>query len=344
MNQYFIVFVVICVVCIIQEMRKPGTRIPLWVMILFAVLIGIRAEGVDQDYTSYITAISNISGFTKEPTFSLIVKIANTYFGKYNVVGVFCIYSFLSIFLSFSAFNKYSISPLISLIVFFSTYMVLEEFNAIRAGVASGFIVLSIDSWGKKDWKTFIYFLCAILFHYSYLIILPVYFLVSNDEKKRIIFLLLVPLAYLFYYTIDFSSIIPFVNSLLGTERMDIDYQASLLNVFSTIIIFRIAFCYYLWIKRDVFSAISPYYYIFLKLYTIGIFIAIALASMPMINMRLMYIFLCFELFLFPVFIKGHRNKVIPMTITISYCIFSLYIYIIQGEYLLEYSINTVFQ
>lgn len=344
MNQYLIIFVIICVVCILQEKRNPGTRIPFWVMILFAVLIGIRADGVDQDYTSYLTAINNISGFTKEPTFSLIAKIANTYFGKYNVVGVFCIYSFLSIFLTFTALNKYSIAPLISLTVFFSTYMVLEEFNAIRAGVASGFILLSIDNWGKKDWRTFIYFLCAILFHYSYLIILPVYFLVGNNEKKRVMFLLLVPLAYLVYYTIDFSSIIPFVNSLLGSARMDADYEAALLNVFSTIIIIRIVFCYYLWIKRNVFSVISPYYYMFLKLYTIGLFIAIALASIPMINMRLMYIFLCFELFLFPIFIKGHRNKVIPMIITISYCIFSLYIYVIQGEYLLEYSINTVFQ
>ena len=342
MNQYFIIFIILSTICFFQEKRNPHTKIPIWVMFIFAVLIGIRAEDIDLDYVSYLNAINDLSDYTKEPSFALIAKIANTYLGKFNAVGVFCVYSFMSIFMTFTAFNRFSVAPLISLVVFFSSFMILEECNAIRAGVATGFILLSMDYWKNKDLRTFIFIFCAVLFHYSYLILVPVFFLVDSTDKKMKYFLFSIPLAYVIYYTIDFSFIAPYVNILLGSKRVDINYQANLLNVFSTIIIFRILFFYYLYFRRSLFASVSPYFYIFLKLYAIGLFIVIAFANIPMLNMRLMNIFLCVELFLFPIFIKGHSKSAVPLSISICYCIFSLYIYVIKGEYLLDYSINAV--
>jgi len=189
--------------------RKLLSNFLFWTTALILILIaGLRPIGLDRDSISYATFLqttTEINFLDKEPFFWIIKWFNDTFlFG--NIHTFFLIFAALSISIKFLAIKRLSKLPWLSLIVYLSLYFILHEMTQIRVGVATGFFLLSIpDIYNRNFGKFIIKASFASLFHYSAIIMIPLYFL--NPKKVNIIYLLL-PIVGLILACVNLSKII----------------------------------------------------------------------------------------------------------------------------------------
>lgn len=166
----------------------------LFVFLLLFIFPATRKVGVDRDSESYASNIntaieenfSNSITGAREPTFFLIVYIANLLFSD-AVRGTFVIYAFIAVFLKLKGINRYSDNFILSLILYISFFYILQEFNTIRSGIATGIFLVSYDDIKRKKLSRFlIKILIATLFHYSSIVLLIFYFVNVPCIKKNL--------------------------------------------------------------------------------------------------------------------------------------------------------------
>ncbi len=162
-------------------------------LVLFAAL---RPFGIDHDSINYSQSIQeclstkckNIDLHRFEPSFYMIIMLSNLLFADVSR-GVLVIYAVLGVLLKAFAIQKYLGRSFFSLLVYLCLFYVIHEYTQIRAGVAIGIFLLSIgDIAQRKPAAYFIKTLFAILFHYSAIIMIPLYFV-----HKRNYFYLFLP-------------------------------------------------------------------------------------------------------------------------------------------------------
>ena len=160
--------------------------------------------GVTPDYAPYIRSFdwarlaswSDVfpNRFSWEPGFMVLVFLLAKTFAANSLV-------FLSIVLVASSFKLgllYRIcSPvayLLAMVLFFFKFFPLLDYNQLRAAIAIGFLMLVYYEWVWKDnlWFAILFSLCAVLFHYSALALLPFVFLVKHrgflERSKTLVF------------------------------------------------------------------------------------------------------------------------------------------------------------
>jgi hypothetical protein len=192
------IFVIIAMIAIFP----PNTKL---VYNLFFILCGIllmviaafRGDG-DSDYSGYIEMFNRQDFFVVEPTFTLISYIVRTFLGG-NVIYLFIIYAILGVTIKLFAIKQLSELWFLSVVIYVSNFFILHEMTQIRAGVASAFLLLCVKPIYERNGKMFLLFTTiACLFHYSAIIILPLWFLTTNPKKTWL--LLSVPISYSFFF------------------------------------------------------------------------------------------------------------------------------------------------
>ncbi len=134
--------------------------------------------------------VYNFNFYDKEPSFYLIALISHWLLGD-AVRGTLAIYALLGVALKTIGIYKLSRIPFLSLIFYISSNYFLQEFGQIRVGVASAIFLLAIPDIANKNYKEYlIKTIIAVLFHYSAIIMLPLYLLL-NITSRRLIYILL---------------------------------------------------------------------------------------------------------------------------------------------------------
>lgn len=156
----------------------------------------LRGEGVGSDYFSYYYIYRDKENI--ELGFSLLAELIKTCKGNFSVfLGiVFCISFSLKIFV----FNKMSLYPLISLMIYLGFWFLTYDMNGIRQGVALGFTGLAAYfAWRGNFVKYWMSCGCALLFHYSSLVFIPFIFLIHNKCSLKIA-LFILSISFLFAF------------------------------------------------------------------------------------------------------------------------------------------------
>ncbi len=193
---YLFLFYVLSFFAIIEVNTKfdSQNRVFNVIIIVLMFFIGFR-DGLGADYYRYEAIINAISrnkilisddiGFCM---FAFVLKELN--FSTEIVFFVFAILFCLCIrkFILDKVQYRY-----VSLIVFFSLYMIPISFNAMAQGIATGIMLYSFRYFeGKNTKKILLFFGIASMFHFiGY--ILPILYLIyifSDTDRKRICFLL----------------------------------------------------------------------------------------------------------------------------------------------------------
>lgn len=314
----------------------------LWFVLFF--LAAFRAEGVDNDYANYLMTIKDKWGIT-EPSFYMISYVCYDLLGSTKLV--FVVYALLSVSLLFLSLKKLTPFFFLSLAIYFSTSYVVHDLNAIRAGVAVGFTFFAINYWiENKIWKTFFFLALATFFHISFAMFFIFYFLLKDNKKYLTFFTLLVPIAYVIYFIkIDALSLllmipIPQVQSMaLAYNEWNKDL-VSTVNVFSVLVLIKLLIFITLTIFKEPLSNKFKGFYLYYKMYSLGLFMLIFLAALPGAAFRVSDMLWISECVLLPMLVVLINPRWVVTILIIFLCLFMVWLNYVQSDFVRPYKFN----
>lgn len=203
---------------------KSEKALSIFFLLLFFFILFIfpatRQIGIDRDSGSYAqnakeaidNNFSNVITGSREPTFFLIVYIAKLIFPD-PIRGTFVIYAFLGVLLKCIGICKLSCDKYLSFVLYIAFFYILQEFNTIRSGIATGIFLLSYEDLCNKDLKKFLFkILIATFFHYSSIVLVIFYLVNVPFIKKHLNFFLvlgiLMDVLHLNIYVLRFIALI----------------------------------------------------------------------------------------------------------------------------------------
>ena len=313
--------------------KKLLSNIFYWSAAVFLILIaGFRTIGLDRDSLNYVTyyqSANKIDLLDKEPAF-WIIKFVNDILFKGDIRTFFFIFATLGVSIKFFAIKKLSKKPWISVIAYISLYYILHEMTQIRAGVAAGIFLLAIPDIYNKNLKNYLLkTLIAVSFHYSAIIMLPLYFF--NPKNIKIIYFSL-PVLGLFFALSKLSStflINKIVNILPEFLRYKINIYFSLLNngIHSEINIFNIYYTSLLILLIFIFYILyilkiklkGFYDIIYVKILIFSLFVFYFFSFIPVFSFRISEFLDVVLIFLIPNLYLYFKQKKIILSFIISY-------------------------
>lgn len=300
----------------LQNKRVESVLFGIVGFVLF-LTAGLRPSTSVPDYDvyeeMYVSVVnSGQVSFLVEPSFSVISLFVDRVFGQ--PVFLFLIYAALGVWLKFSAIKTLSKLWFLSLVLYFSTFFLLQEMVQIRAGIATGLILLSIKPLYERKLRPFLLIMIfAVLFHYSAIAALPLWFL---PRQRRYHWFLwgIVPLGCILYLAnvnlLNFVFPFPAIQARLQNS---VDQQAAgvfdSVSVFGVAQIMRMALYYLLLCYHSRLVACNRYATLLLYIYAIGLFVIPAFGMVPVISVRLGDLFIAVEIILIPMLyyiIKPH--------------------------------------
>lgn len=311
---FFLVFFVLWVnVIFIQKTKFKDSFFVLSGVLLF-LIAGFRSDDVTNDYTGYVDYYNDIidDSFSRvEPSFIYLSKLINHTF--HDVLYLFIVYAFLGIYFKYIAISSLSQYKMHSVFIYFCSFFLILEMTQIRAGVATGLLLLCIKPIKERKIFTFLFFaLLAFFFHFSALIILLFYFLNSSDINRKVYFAL-IPLGYLIYF---FNINLFFFLDFLKIDLIQMKFESystydSDINLFNYLYLSRILLASFLLWKIKLIKEKNEYAILLIKIYFIALFVFSAFASIPGISTRVSELLLIVEIILTPCLLYVFRNKAV---------------------------------
>lgn len=308
----FIITIGIALLAIFEDYLKPNK----WAIYFLTgfILIGlatIRPIGIDKDSENYEYFFENfddpILAIGVEMSYLWISQI--THYFSDNFHNLLFIYALIGIASKFYAISKLSHLLFFPLLFYVSNYYIIHEITQIRAGIASGFFMISIYFLASSmRIKAFIFMLLALFFHYSSLVLLPLLFL-SNKRMPfyyRLILFCIIPLCYTFYFLhIDLltSIPIPYIAHKIEayqklTEHGLNDYD--LINVFNLVFLVKVFIFAYIVYFYDTILEYNKSITLLLKIQFLSICTFIMFSSLPVVSFRVSELYGVTEILLFP--------------------------------------------
>lgn len=156
-------------------------------LVLFA---GTKELGVDRDSFNYLQMYElfqeyfDALKFGIEPGISIIGVLLRK-IGFNEVYDLFFVFALIGVSLKIQAIIKYSPIPLLSIFLYYCFMFFKQDFTQIRAAVATGVFLWSIDDiLDKRFIKYALKILLASCFHSSAIVYLPIYFINTNSINK----------------------------------------------------------------------------------------------------------------------------------------------------------------
>jgi len=315
-----LIFILFIIASLLSIFKVEGAFKHVSYIIMAVVLIlmaAFRGKGVDNDYGLYTDAFDTTRQYhiDIEITFVWISQFVRTFLFN-NIIYLFLIYAALGVSLKFIAIKQLTNLWFLSILIYIANFYMLHELTQIRAGVASGLLLLSIKPLYERNIKQFILFaLAAVLFHSSALIIFLFWFF---DVKKinKIVFMSLIPLAYILNIvgvhltTLIYLIPIPLIQVKFEAYNLILSNgEMTTINIYSVFTIIRIFICLFLTWKVELITKSNKYVIILLKIYILSCCLFVLLSDSPTIAFRLSELLEVVEIILIPVLIYGFSGK-----------------------------------
>ena len=333
LTQYAIWTVIIVGIVMTMITPKKTERIisqHWWIITLVVlVIIAICRPSKMADYSSYVRIVQEFDTARYEPATILINYIVHL--STIPVFLFFLIYAFFGIGLKLYAIK--SISPLFfgGVIVYLSNFYVLHDLIQIRAAVASGCILIMIKHSVEREAKKFvIYYMLAVLFHYSALIGGIIWFLNSNNTRRWWYMFALFACYYIGRHLQNVAqSVIPFLAVIFSdnSAALQVGEDDTFLMQIK-----QICICAAFWLFSNRLKE-NPVSIISLKLYTIGICFGWLFSEFSTLAMRTADMLIISEIILIPSIIHICRNQLLSRLLVVLYVIYTFRGVIISPDY-----------
>lgn len=334
-------FLIIAIPALFFSVEISENKIIIFLNFAFLLIIfaGFRDGNSVRDYLNYIQLFKYPDEYI-EPTFNIISYIVKLLFYG-NVVYLFLIYSFLGVSLKFYAIKQLSPFFFLSVIIYLSHYYILHDLTQIRVGVASGFLLMCIKPLYERNFKLFFTFLfIAILFHYSAIVLLPLWF-INKDNLNKFYYYLLIPMGIIIYIlkiNLILELPIPILQEKIAIykelQEFDVD-GFNEINVFNSLYILRCLIYYFLLYYSNNIIHSNKYFIILIKIYAFSLFSLPAFSVMPVIAFRIGELFGIVEVILMPMIFYTIKEKLFPKFVVVSISFAILLFNIFYNEYIL---------
>lgn len=203
---------IIFLIAAIQENRKHNSnRFLLAFVVVLVVLAATRNYATYPDFIGYtgyeqsfirfsdysIKAIINDAYASKDPVYHIIASL----FGKlgFSFRAWICIVAIFSIGTIYGYIKKYSNKAYFSLLIYVSLGYCYFTLCGLRQTIAISFCILAYEmAKEKKLWKYFSFTCIGTLFHATALVMLPAYYIISNEKAYKKYAAIVIPIALLF--------------------------------------------------------------------------------------------------------------------------------------------------
>lgn len=318
---------------------NPSKRKFFFFFIGLVLFIAAGAREGWADYDNYVKGFGYVlNGFygTMEPSFVLITYVVNFFIG--NVLGLFFVYAFIGVSVKFLAIKQLTQLWFFSILIYLSNFYILHDLIQIRAGIASALLLLSIKPIYERNFKKFLFlFILAFLFHYSSLVILPLWFLFKKPPK--ILLYSIIPIGYVLYL-LNINLIMSLIPIPAIKHKLEL-YQEVLaqgrqneINVFNLVFLMKICLYYVLLFKMDLINKKNKYFNYLIQIFALSLFSFPAFATMPVVAFRISELFGIVEVIIIPFLYYAFKPQSISKMIVISVGLSFFYISIFYSKYL----------
>ncbi|MGL4364087.1 MAG: EpsG family protein [Bacteroidales bacterium] len=305
-----IIFFLFAAFAVVLPANTRNTKLYWGMGFIMFLLAAFRDGATVNDYAAYVEMF-NQSITNVELSFFLITKFIKTF--SANSIWLFVVYALLGVYLKLRAIKAFSEFWLFSILIYFSYFFILHELTQIRVGVATGFFLFAVKAIYDRNLKFFLVFVgLASFFHYSAIIILPLWFL-SQKKINLLFYALLIPSAYLFYFlNINLVELvienIPFqyiqdkysIYKLFQQEKIG---GFEKINVFGKVFLVKYLLYYLLLWKNKFIASQNKYALLLMKVWGIGLALFVFLATMPVFAFRVSEILSVVEFITIPFFL-----------------------------------------
>lgn len=335
---YFIFFFIVLTLFISRLLRVQENYLLFFIAVVLILVAGLRPIGVDMDSLTYeevFNAVGSPVSYFKdyqynsfyEPAYYLFPSIITNYFGL-NITWVFLLFAILGVSLKFIAIPRLTDFTFLSIAVYFSHFFLLHELTQIRAGVASGILLLCIIEIEKRNFLRFVILMfIGLLFHYSIIIFLPFYFLSTKKFNKKIYLALLYVPFILHFLKIDVITILQTFR--LGVISDKIQLYNDLLdlgvfneiNVFNSVFLIQVFLCSVFIIKSDLLYKNNKYALLLLKIYCFATASLVIFSNIPVIAIRISELLYIVQIILLPFLIYIVRPRSVALLFIIVFAL-----------------------
>lgn len=334
-------FVVISLFAFLEEKFSPKVvNIFFCVLVLvMALFAGLRPDNIDHDYDTYVSMYNNGEDFTTEITFTLIADFIRNVVD--NVTFLFLLYALVSLTLKGIVIRRLSNLCFLALLMYFSTSYILHDFNQIRAGVATGFMLLGIPYLNAgKRWFYVLFVILATLFHYSAFILIFLCFMDYKPMKpwQYAFYGMIIPFCYLAYFLhINVFYMIPipyFEEKMEAYENLQHTAEAYDVNVFNLLLLTKIVIVYFLFFYARLIEKHNQYFPVLLKIEVLSIGAFVLFTEVPIVSFRINELLGVVEIVLFPMLFYAFNPKWVANVIVVLMAFILMMIYLFYNKFL----------
>ncbi len=334
-------FFFLAVVLSYCNFHSPNKRLRVFILLGIGLILVVTFRDGTQlrDYQSYIDylKVSDFETSSLEPTFFAIKWISGIY-PEYQVLLFFFLYAVFGVTTKLIAIKQLTEFWFVALAVYISYYFMLHDLTQIRAGVASGFLLLCIKPLYERNGKRFLLFaLAASLFHYSAIIIFPLWFLPTKGFKKGF-WLSLIPITYILYFThldiISFASHIP----ISGVQEKLAAYQRitelglgnwDVFDPFGITYLTKVFISYFIILNINKLQNHNKYTYILTEIYILSLSVSLLFGNVPGIAARIKHLLAIVEIVLLPsityIGVPRFVSKAIPIAFSLVVMVWTVF-------------------
>lgn len=295
----------------------------LFIVILLILLAGLRKEGIDNDYLNYKWMYETDIRIA-EPSFLLISYIFKYVIGT-SYAAVVLLYAFLSLLPKYRAIKCGATYCYLSLLVLISDLFLLQDCTQIRAAVAVGIFLVSMNYlYNRNIGKYLLCCLLALFFHTSSLLMLPLLFLNPKKINKHWWYtLLLLSFSMAFFKLNPIKLLLYLPNGHILEKAVEYtsqgdDYTA---NVFSIYAMSKLFLLLILLSKASVVQRNNKYGCLLLKIQTLSCCSLFVLSQNMAAALRISEFYSIVDILLFPLIVTVFKEKKIAKAGLVFLCL-----------------------
>lgn len=307
-----IIYISLVVFLLIVSLYKKFKLWPVFLILLFISVFRNVTVGIDYE--------SHLESFLYELSIELLPILIYKYEFGWIILNVlikdtvdsfsFVIFftSLLTILCVFYVIKKECVSPVLGITLFVLLFYYFISFSLIRQGAAVSLIFLATHFFYNGNLKSFyIFFILAIMFHYSSVLTLPIIFLAKKTDSNKIIKTIAILGSYVFgflgigFFFRDLLAYLPYVKYANYAESYS-GIEINILNTYLFLIPQNLIFILLIWTGKVKNNNI------YLNMFFFGLVLNNLLTVIPMISRFVVHLNI-FEIILLCNFVFNNKFK-----------------------------------